>query len=253
MGVFTRRLKLLIFLLIHKILLVNYLCSEEININTARQEFLLGNYEKSILIASQIDNNEAKIFQSRAISVYAHFFKKGKTAKDDYLFAYQIAKKIIVKDPGNDEAYVEAAHALGRYGQEIGIMNAITEGIADRVKRYLNKALALNSENVIANLSKGIWHAEIINQAGKVLAKVIYGADINQARNHFINAYNFNNKEIGVLYELAYGYHLLDSDEDKNLSLNYIEDLLSKDASAHIDNLYQKKALKLKKEINSEN
>ena len=35
-------------------------------------------------------------------------------------------------------------------------MAAITKGIADRVKKYLDKALSINSNNIIANLSKGI-------------------------------------------------------------------------------------------------
>ena len=62
-------------------------------------------------------------------------------------------------------------------------MSAITKGIADRVKKYLNKALEINSNNILANLSKGIWHAEIINQAGKTVAKAVYGAKVNTAVN----------------------------------------------------------------------
>ena len=35
-------------------------------------------------------------------------------------------KSAIKINPNNDNAYVEAAHSLGRYGQKIGIMAAIT-------------------------------------------------------------------------------------------------------------------------------
>ena len=110
------------------------------------------------------------------MSVYAHFFLKDEVAKNKFLEAYEIVKKISLKESLNADVYVEAAHALGRYGQKIGIMSAITEGIADRVKTYLDKALKIDNSHTLAHLSKGLWHAEIINQAGKTLAKALYGA-----------------------------------------------------------------------------
>jgi tetratricopeptide (TPR) repeat protein len=160
--------------------------------------------------------------------------------------SYELAKEAYLSNINNAEAYVEAAHALGRYGQKIGIMSAITEGIADRVKRYLDKAITIDPENIIANLSKGIWHSEIINQAGKTLAKAVYGADASKARIHFTKVYKINNKEISILYELAYGYYLLGKDEDLRLSKRYIEELLSLKEVAHIDTIYKKQALILK-------
>ena len=82
-----------------------------------------------------------------------NFFKKGEEAKESYLKAYNISKKALLINKTNTLAYTEAAHALGRYGQEIGIMSAITKGIATRVKTYLDKALELDDNNIIANLS----------------------------------------------------------------------------------------------------
>ncbi len=83
-------------------------------------------------------------------------------------------------------------------------MSAITEGIADRVKRYLDKALKIDNSHTLANLSKGLWHAEIINQAGKTLAKALYGASLKKARNHFSKAYNSGKKKL-VFYM---SYHM---------------------------------------------
>ncbi|MDA9558671.1 hypothetical protein N9R86_01725 [Alphaproteobacteria bacterium] len=104
----------------------------------------------------------------------------------------------------NTLAYTEAAHALGRYGQEIGIMSAITEGIATRVKTYLDKALTLDNNNIIANLSKGLWHAEIVNQAGQVLARAVYGAKPETARVYLSKVINLNSNansdDIAILY-----------------------------------------------------
>ncbi len=249
MAVHTKRLTLKIPLLILAIFFANLLYANDESLKLARQEFLLGNYDKSINIAKKIGSIEAKIFQSRAISVYAHFFLEDEKAKEEFLNAYQIMKKLSLEVSGNAEIYVEAAHALGRYGQKIGIMSAITEGIADRVKNYLDKALRIDETNLIANLSKGLWHAEIINQAGKTLARAVYGADMIKARNHFNKVYNINSQEISILYELAYGYYLIGTDGDLLLAKKYLKKLLSLKEIAHLDKFYKDKAIKLQNKI----
>ena len=249
MAVLIKRLNFKNLLLIPAAFFVNLLHANDQSLTLARQEFLLGNYEKSIGIANKLDTIEAKVFQSRAISVYAHFFLEDKVAKEKFLDSYQIMKKLSLKVSDNADIYVEAAHALGRYGQKIGIMSAITEGIADRVKNYLDKALKIDASNLIANLSKGLWHAEIINQAGKTLAKAVYGADIKKARKHFAIVYSMNSQEISVLYELAYGYYLLGTNADLLLSKKYLKHLLSLQEIAHVEKYYKIKALKLQNKI----
>ena len=253
MGIFVKQsLKIFIY-----IVLINswpkLSISNQIDLNAAKQEFVNGNYDKSILLASKINTIESMIFLSRTISIYTNFFKKGEQAKESYLKAYNISKKALLKNENHALAYTEAAHALGRYGQEIGIMSAITEGIATRVKKYLDKALTLNDNNIIANLSKGLWHAEIVNQAGKVLASAVYGAKSETARMHFSKVINLNSNDnsddIAVLYELSYGYLLLGEKKDLEISKAYLEQLQKINSISHIDNLYKKKAKKLSKKI----
>ena len=251
MAISIKKLNLHIIFLNFVLFINNLLFANDQSLELARHEFLSGNYDKSINIAKKIDTIEAKVFQSRAMSVHAHFFLKDEIAKEKFLASYQIMKKLYSETSDNADIYVEAAHALGRYGQKIGIMPAITEGIADRVKKYLDKALIIDNTNIIANLSKGLWHAEIINQAGKTLAKAVYRADAKKARDHFAKAYNASNKEISVLYELSYGYYLLGNDADIMLSKKYLKHLLSIEGVAHIDKLYKNKAKILQNKINS--
>ena len=249
MGIFIKQsLKIFIY-----IVLINswskLSISNQIDLNAAKQEFVNGNYDKSILLASKINTVESMIFLSRTISIYTNFFKKGDEAKESYLKAYNISKKALLINENNTLAYTEAAHALGRYGQEIGIMSAITEGIATRVKKYLDKALDLDDDNIIANLSKGLWHAEIINQAGDVLARGVYGARSETARMHFSKVINLDSNDIAVLYELSYGYMLLGEKKDLEITKAYLEKLLNINSISDIDNLYKKKAKKLSSKI----
>ena len=253
MGIFVKQsLKIFIYI----VLIYSWsklLFSNQIDLNVAKQEFVNGNYDKSILLSSKINTIESMIFLSRTISIYTNFFKKGKEAKENYLKAYNISKKAILINENNTLAYTEAAHALGRYGQEIGIMTAITKGIATRVKIYLDKALDLDDNNIIANLSKGLWHAEIVNQAGQVLARGMYGAKSETARMHFNKVINLNSNnnsdDIAILYELSYGYLLLGEKKDLETSKAYIEKLLKINSISHIDNLYKKKAKELSTKI----
>jgi hypothetical protein len=249
MGLFTKKVILNFFLYFFIFFIFCFQKIKSENLDFAKKEFLLGNYESAIDISSKLNDLDSKIFQARSMSVYAHFFLKDEVAKNKFLEAYEIVKNASLEETQNADVYLEAAHALGRYGQKIGIMSAITEGIADRVKRYLNKALKIDDSHTLANLSKGLWHAEIINQAGKTLAKALYGANLKKARNHFSKVYNSGKKEISILYELSYGYYLLGEDEDLILAKKYLKELSLIESKAHIEKAYKNKAIKLQNKI----
>ena len=251
MGIFTKEINLNFFLFFFIFFIFCFQKIKSENLDFAKKEFLLGNYENAIGISSKLNDIDSKIFQARAMSVYAHFFLKDDVAKNKFLEAYEIVKNIPLKETQNADVYLEAAHALGRYGQKIGIMSAITEGIADRVKTYLDKALKIDNSHTLAHLSKGLWHAEIINQAGKTLAKALYGANKKKARNHFSKAYNSGKNEISILYELSYGYYLLGEDEDLMLAKKYLKELSLIENKAQIEKLFKNKAIKLQNKITS--
>ena len=90
MGIFTKKV-ILFFFLYFFIFCFQKIKSE--NLDFAKKEFLLGNYENAIDISSKLNDIDSKIFQARAISVYAHFFLKDEVAKNKFLEAYEIVKK----------------------------------------------------------------------------------------------------------------------------------------------------------------
>ncbi len=220
-------------------------------IDDARNLFLDGEYLEAIELCGKINSHESLILKARILSIHAHFFKKKENARDTYLKAYGIAKKVIEENDNLSEAYVEAAHSLGRYGQEIGVLSAVTLGVADRVKIFLLKALKIENNNIIANLSMGIWHAEIINKAGRITANWVYGATEKEARFFLNKTLKINDEQIGVLYETAYGFYLLGSANDMEISKTLIEKLILKKNYARLDDLYKLKAEKLLKKIGS--
>ena len=125
---FTRKIIFNYFLYSLLFCLISFQKIKAEDLDFAKKEFLLGNYSDAINIASKINDIDAKIFHVRAISVYAHFFLNDELAKIKFLEAYEIIKEVSLKETQRADVY--EAHALGRYGQKIGIMSAITEGIA---------------------------------------------------------------------------------------------------------------------------
>ena len=166
-------------------------------------------------------------------------------AKEIFLEANKISQEIILSEPENDEAYVEAAHSIGRYSQNIGIMSALTQGLAERVSKNLNRAIEINNENILAHISKGTWHAEIVNKAGAFMAKALYKALPEHARNHYTKAkllLKSNSQSIlspiAAYYEIAYGYSLLEEDEDIKEAKRLLHKALELDSNFHIDQIY---------------
>ena len=96
MGIFTK--KVILYFFIFFIFSFQKIKSE--NLDFAKKEFLLGNYESAIDISSKLNDLDSKIFQARAMSVYAHFFLKDEVAKNKFLEAYEIVKKISLKENG---------------------------------------------------------------------------------------------------------------------------------------------------------
>ena len=82
----------------------------------------------------------------------------------------------------------------------------------------------------------------------ELVAGAVYGAKENKAIKHFETVKNSeNSNEIGILYELAYGYSLLNEDIYLAESKILVESLLEKQALSDMDRVYIKKGSMLLK------
>ena len=82
-------------------------------------------------------------------------------------------------------AFYFHAQALGRYAQEISVVKALAQGIGDKVKASLDKAIRLEPNHAEAHIALGAYHAEIVSKVGGMLAKLTYGASKEEAVRHF--------------------------------------------------------------------
>ena len=219
--------------------------------NTLKEANILfdkGEYLESVNLASENLSIESYIFRARTLAIYGHFLLDSKEALKVFKQAKELAFLALDVDIFDDNAHVEAAHAMGRYSQLIGIVSALKEGYAEKISFHLDEAIKINANNVSAQISKGTWHAEIVDKAG-FMANILYGATSDQAREHYENALNLDKENIGFLFEISYGLYLLDSKEDRVKAKILLSKVIEAEPKNHLDELYIEKAKNLIKEL----
>ena len=100
----------------------------------------------------------------------------------------ELAEQAVRADSTNPEAHYQSAHALGRYSQNIGSMTALRRGYGGRIRDLLTATLALDSLYTDAYLAPGGWNADIVDKAGRMMARIAYGANRGEATTNFERA-----------------------------------------------------------------
>ena len=90
--------------------------------------------------------------------------------------------------PDMPNAWYFHAQALGRYSQCISVAKALADGLATKVRRSLERTLALNDNHAEAHIAFGSYHAEIVAKVGGMVAGLTYGAKRDAAVAHFETA-----------------------------------------------------------------
>jgi len=215
-----------LYTLILFLLLIKVVFSNDNIMKDANTLFDQGKYIESVDVASQNSSIESYIFRAKTLSIYGHFLLNGEEAITVFKEAKGYAENALEIDINNDEAHVEAAHAMGRHSQLIGVLSALKQGYAEKIEFHLDEAIKQNPKNISAQIAKGTWNAEIVNKVG-FMANFLYGAKPEFAREHYKKALNLDSKNIGIIYEVANGLVLLDEIEDiayaKNLLLKALD------------------------------
>lgn len=236
--------KIIFYVIIISVLFVRIGVSSENKLKEANILFDNGKYLESVNLVSKNNSIESYIFSAKTLAIYGHFLLEGEEAKQVFKKAREFAFLALENDYNNDNAHLEAAHTMGRYSQSIGILSALKEGYAEKISFHLDEAIKINPKNILAQISKGTWHAEIVDKAG-FMANILYGATADQARIHYEKALKLNKNDLGVFYEIAYGLFLLDEKDDISKAKKLLKKVLDSDPKSHLDKIYIKKSKEL--------
>ncbi len=90
--------------------------------------------------------------------------------------------------PQAANAHYQHAYALGRYSQVISITQALSLGLAGKVKTSLDTTIRLAPRHAEAMLALAMYHAEIVAKVGSMIAGLTYGAKGSTAEQHMAAA-----------------------------------------------------------------
>ncbi len=178
--------------------------------NHAKALFDAGKFLEAAEAAERMGGGSALAFAAGARTTYGQFVAPPAERQAHFETAMQLAERAVALEPGNAETHFELAHALGRYAQDFGILEALAEGFATRVRDSVEAGLALAPDDPTGHVLMGSWHAEILGSAG-FLGGVIYGAESEAVFAHFEHAMAMNPDAPLVL--LSYAQAMLKLDE----------------------------------------
>lgn len=114
----------------------------------------------------------------------ARLIEDDKTRMSELQLAVQRAQHAATNWPQCANAHYQHALALGRYSQAISITQALSQGLAGKVKASLDATLKLAPKHAEAMLALAMYHAEIVAKVGSMLAGLTYGAKASIAEQH---------------------------------------------------------------------
>ena len=182
----------------------------------ARALFAAGDYLPAVDKARAVGNAEGLALATQITCYYGRYLAPEDDRLGLYESAVEMAAAALELDPDNAFVRVQNAHALGRYSQQIGVVEAISEGLASKVRDQIDAALALEPDNASAHMLLANWHAAIINNSG-FIGRMIFGAEEDEVFAHYAEAIRVSPADAQIRLEFARA--ILDLDEGENATL----------------------------------
>lgn len=179
--------------------------------NVATQAYEAGRYAEASRLAEEDGTAPALAFAARALIADAITRPDG-LCTDCLRQAETLARRASAIDPRNVEAHLQEAVALGFLGRSMGVFAARRQGLAERVREQLDKALAIDPGNPWAKASLGAWNLEIVTHAGSLLATLLYGAEKSVGLELYRSALRELPEEALLHYQFALALLALDQD-----------------------------------------
>jgi tetratricopeptide (TPR) repeat protein len=201
--------------------------------DTARAAFADGRF----LIAAELAEAEGSA-DSLAFAARAHIAdaitRDAGLCGECLLHAEATAQAAVNRDPNLAEGYIQLAVAIGFRGRLIDAVGAQSEGLAEKGRAAIDRALELDPGNSWARASLGGWHLEIVHRAGRILAAVLYDAREEEGLLNFRKALAANPGFLLIHYHFALSILALDPERFRKEAL---EALLAGDGDPRADAL----------------
>ncbi len=150
---------------------------------------------------------------NKAQAIYANYLEKSeKTKLEMFLEVAERAEAQQAAEPKNANAFYWQAYAIGRYGQGISVVKALSQGLGSKVKSALETTIALAPKHADAHIALGSFHAEVIDKVGKLLGRT-QGADAATGLKMYKEALKLHPGSAIAMVEYANGLVMLEGDK----------------------------------------
>ncbi len=214
----------------------------------ARALFAAGDYLPAADKALADGSAEGLALATQITCYYSRYLAPEEDRLALYESAVEMAATALEIEPNNAFVRVQNAHALGRYSQQIGVIEAIGEGLADQVREQIDAALIIEPDNSAAHMLLANWHAAIINNAG-FIGRMVYGAEEEEVFAHYAEALKTAPADVQIRVEYARAVLELDEDDHAELARKQLDTALALPAETAFQKVLQGEAEKLLKSI----
>lgn len=202
--------------------------------------FHYGEFAKAVKLGESLGLLGAHV-TNMTLTMYANHLEPD--AKRQQLLLKEVARRChqtAQQMPGyTNHIYFEGC-AWGLYSQSISLLKAATEGIATKFSGALEASLEINPNHVLANLGFAIFHAEVVDTVGSMVAKVTYGASKGASESYLKKALNLGGELPVVQGEAAKTQLLLKGRKGKKQAQEFIDRALAVSPMDAMEELDQK-------------
>ena len=178
-----------------------------------------GRFLEAAELGEELATSNSYALATKSLAIHGYYLVSDKEEQQTvFERAMKLGEKAVEADSSNAEAYYQSAHALGRYSQTIGVMTALRRGYGGKVRDLLKATLARDSLHGEANLALAGWHADIVDRAGRLMARITYGANRGDASTHYERAMELLPNSRLVMFDYALRLPLLKGREGRELA-----------------------------------
>lgn len=203
----------------------------------AWRQYHLGNFAQAVNIGLEMDG-QGLVPAAFATTIYAQYIEKNDKNKTElFKEAMAMCKKAEMSGVSSANVHYMYAVAMGRYSQFISMIEALAQGFGGSIKEQLEKCLGLEPDHAEAYVTYGGWHAGITDQAGALMARMLYGATQCGAHEHYDAAVKLAPGAVVPFIEYARGLEVMYGSDDPGVveKLQRALQLTAHDAMQRLD------------------
>lgn len=209
----------------------------------ARSAFDEGRYVEAADLAESLGTSPGYALAAEALAVYGHFVAPEDEKMAVLERANELAGQAVALDGTNAEARFQFAHAMARYAQSIGPVNALRQGYVGRSREAIDAVLELDPTMASAVLSLASWHADVVDGAGRLIGRTVYGATLGAAIENYEHTLELAPDEKVAYYEFGRGLAAIGGRKHRDRARTLLARAVELPATNHFDQIIHERAL----------